>query len=261
MKNNHRECCSAECLHLQLQIRLEGVGPLRSGQDMIADRHRTLTHTPEHTHTHTFGKCGIESVVYPVSLRTAQEKLHETPCLLQRSARLLPDLTWIHLSKSWPDLTWMSHSLVSGPRGLVFFSLRFLFSACSCSLLLSHPDACMGREVCVRACSSVYTQRCVVAHMRKASGRLFVFSNILHCVWRVVLKQQEQELNNFPNGYLWPSENMSYHCLSHSRGKACHCSSTVFTTLQCHTHKKKKAVVENLDLMQISFHHITKQTR
>ena len=36
----------------------------------------------------------------------------------------------------------------------------------------------------------------------------------------------------------------------------------VFTTSQCHTHKKeKKAVGENLDLMHISFHYITEQTR
>lgn len=170
-----------------------------------------------------------------------RKKLHETPCLLQRSARLRPDLKWIHLSTSWPDLTWMSHSLVSGPRGLLFFSLQFLFRrALVIALTSRHVDG--GVWAPVPLC--VYAEVCCCTY-EKGCRRLFVFSNILHRVWRVVVKQQEQELNNFPNGYLWPSENVSYHCLSRTRGEACHCSSTVFTTLQCHTHEKKKAVVEN----------------
>ena len=60
-------------------FRPEVLWPSRSGQRVITARH-------------SISKCSIESVVYPASLRTAQEKLHETPCLLQRSARLRPDL-------------------------------------------------------------------------------------------------------------------------------------------------------------------------
>lgn len=184
-----------------------------------------------------FSKCSIESIVYPVSLRTAQEKLQETPCLLQRSARLRPDLKWIHLSTSWPDLTWMSRSLAREAS----CSLAFSFPSRVLSLLLSHPRRVDGG---VRApqCSSVYMQRCVVAHMRGGCGRLFVFSNILHCVWRVVVEQQEQELNNFPNGYLWPSENMSYRCLSHTWRKACHCSSTSFHYFAMSYTQKEKGI-------------------
>lgn len=187
-------------------------------------------------------KCSIESVVYQVSLRTAQEKLHETPCLLQRSARLRPDLKWIHLSLSWPDLTWMSHSLVSGPGGLLFFSLQLLFQH---ALIIAptssrHVDEGVWARALVRCCT--YERGC---------GRLFVFSNILHCVWRVVLEQQEQELNNFPNGYLWPSEKYvpslpilqpmkSLSLFQHNFAMSC-------------AQNERRAVVQNLDLMHISF--------
>lgn len=140
------------------QITLEGVGPSRSGQHVITDRH-TCWHTPVDTHVHTYArahtqthKCSIESVVYPVSLRAAQEKLHETLCLLQRSARLRADLTWIHLSVSWPDLTWMSRSLVSGPRVLLFLSLQFLFKhrAPYCFLVQTHGQRC--ESTCAPLC-------------------------------------------------------------------------------------------------------------
>lgn len=97
-------------------------------------------------------------------------------------------------------------------------------------LLLSHPDAWL--EVCELAHSSGYLQRCVVAHMR-GWGRLFVFSNILHYVWRVVLEQQEQELNNFPNGYLWPSEKYVLSLpIPHPRKGL-----IVLTPFLCHTHR------------------------
>lgn len=119
------------CL-LETLNRLYRLGPPRSGQNVITARHT-------HTHPNSISKCSTESVVYPVSLRAAQEKLHETPCLLQRSARLRPDLKWIHLSTSWPDLTWMRHSLVSGPRGLLFFSLQFLLQCALVIALTSRP--------------------------------------------------------------------------------------------------------------------------
>lgn len=179
-------------------IRLEGLAPLRSGRHVITDRHT-------HTLTRSVSKCSIESIVYPVRLRTAQEKLHETPCLLQRSARLRPDLKWIHLSTSWPDLTWMSRSLAREAS----CSLAFSFSFHVLSLLLSHPD--VWTEVCERLCSSVYMQGCVVAHMRKAAEGYLCFL-IFFIVFDVLSwSSRSRSWNNFPNGYLWPSENMSYH--------------------------------------------------
>lgn len=193
-------------------------------------------------HMRSISKRSIECVVYPVSLRTAQEKLHETPRLLQRSARLRPDLKWIHLSLSWPDLTWMSHSLVSGPGGLLFFSLQLLFQQ---ALIIAptsgrRADEGVWARALVRCCT--YERGC---------GRLFVFSNILHCVWRVVLEQQEQELNNFPNGYLWPSEKYvpSLPILQPRKSLSLFQHDFAMSCVQ----NGRRALVENLDLMHISF--------
>lgn len=228
--------------------RILDFGPLGHGE--VVDNHWHV-----HKLMHSISKCNIESIVYPASLRTAQEKFHETLCLLKRSARLCPDLKWIHLSTSWPDLTWMSRSLAREASCSLAFSSSFRVLP----LLLSHPAPWTG-GVRAPVLLCVYAEVCCFTY-EKGCGRLFLFSNILHCVWRVVLEQQEQKLNNFPNGYLWPSENMSYRCLSHTQIKACHCSSTAFTASQCHTQEKKRVVVENLHLMYISCHYITKQTR
>lgn len=139
----------------------------RSGQRVIA-------------HT-SISKCSVESIVYPASLRTAQEKLHETPRLPQRSARLRPDLKRIHLSTPWPDLTWMSRS--SAPEPSCSVSLQFLFPpALVIALTFRRSDGKEGVRASACSCSSVYMQRRVVAHMRKAAEGYLVFSNILHCV-------------------------------------------------------------------------------
>ena len=133
------------------------VGQSKSGQHMVTDRHHRVTHTRTYAH---ISKCSIESVVYSVGLSTAQEKLHETPCLLQRSVRLLPDLTWIHLSTYWPNLTWMSHSLVFGPRVLFFFSLQVLFQH---ALVIALTSRRMDRGV--RANASLCIRRGVLLHI------------------------------------------------------------------------------------------------
>lgn len=130
----------------------EGLGPLKGGQHVLAAKAHIRT---------AFQSTGIECAVYPVRLRTAQEKLHETPCLLQRSERLRPDLKWIHLSTSWPDLTWMSHSLVSGPRGLLFFSLQFLFQRV---LVIALTSRCVDVR-CVSAWAPLCTCRGVLLHI------------------------------------------------------------------------------------------------
>lgn len=114
-----------------------------------------------------------------------------------------------------------------------------------------------GREVCERVSSSVYMQRCVVAHMRKAAEGYLCFL-IFFAVFDMLSwssRSRSWIISQMDTSDLLNKKKKFYHCLSHTRGKACHCSSTVFTTLQCHLHKneKKKAVVENLDLMQISF--------
>lgn len=134
--------------------------------------------TCRHTHIlSSISKCSIESVVYP-SLKTAQEKIHETHCLLQRSARLRSDLMWIHLSPSWPDLTWMSHSLVFGLKGLLFFSLQFLFQ---CALVIAFTSRRLDQGVC----SSVYMLRCVLTHMTEAVG-IFLYFLIFFIVFEML---------------------------------------------------------------------------
>lgn len=172
------------------------------------------------THRNRILKCSIESVVYPVSLRTAQEKLHETPCLLQRSARLRSDLKWIHLSPSWPDLTW---SLVSGPRGLLFFGLHFLLEPALVIALTSGPR-----------CASTCTPPCIrsggLLHIWDAAEGYLCFL-IFFVVFDVLSWSSRSRgwiISQMDTSDLL--KNMSYRCLSHAQGKDCHCCSTVFTT-------------------------------
>lgn len=128
------------------------------------------------------------------------------------------------------------------------------------SLLLSHPDS--WTEVCERVGSSVYMQRCVVAHMRKAVEGYLCFL-IFFIVFDVLS---------------WSSRSRSWIISQMDTSDLLKiCPITAYSTSEekpvivlalfsqlcnvIHTKRKKKAVVEILDLIQISFHHISKQTR
>ena len=145
-------------------------------QHVIIDRHWT------HPQLDTF-QSAAPSLLFTLWISwAAQEKLHETPCLLQRSERLRPDLTWTHLSTSWPDLTWLSHSLVSGPGGLLFFSLRFL------SQLRAHY--CSGNQTdgprCVRECAPLCKGRGVLLHIRNEAAEGYLCFLIFFIVFDVL---------------------------------------------------------------------------
>lgn len=71
------------------------------------------------------------------------------------------DLMWIHLSAPWPDLTWMSHSLVCGPKGLLFFSLHSHSPYCP-----SIPT-CEQKSVCL-----LWICRGVLLHIRENPGKV-----------------------------------------------------------------------------------------
>lgn len=70
------------------------------------------------------------------------------------------------------------------------------------ALTYSHVDT--WTKVCEHVHSQGETLSCSVAH-GSHRGRLGAFSKILHFGWCVVLQQREQEINNFPTGYFWPS--------------------------------------------------------
>lgn len=180
------------------------------------ERWSTRDHWQAQTLEHTTFQSAAQ--VYCLSCES-QNCSRKAPWDSLSAAKVSEASFWPKVNTPEYTLAWlnMDEPLI-GPRGLLFLALSFFPRIFS--LLLSHPDAwmegvlalvrvgacvqacvCASVRVCERVCSCVYMQRCVVAHMRDW-GRLFVFSNILHCVWRVVLEQQEQELNNFPNGYL-----------------------------------------------------------
>lgn len=139
---------------------------LRWNRDVVNVWSLTCTGTNTLLNSHTRAQAfqsEAESLLFThVSLWAAQEKLYETLCLLQRSARLRSDLKWTHLSTSWPDLTWMSHSLVSGPRGPLFFA--FPFQHALIIALASRHEQQYGSGFGVFVC----TQKCTDARMWKA---------------------------------------------------------------------------------------------
>lgn len=172
-------------------------------------------------------KCSTESVVYPrkVSGLLGKSSMRLPGCL-QRSARLLSDLTWIHPSPPWPDLTWMSHSLVSGLGGLLFLGFRQLL------LLLSHPgrvdNKCVSRCTPARICRGV--PPCI---WDAAEGYLcFLIFFILFDVLSWSSRSRSGIISQMDTSDLL--KNMSYQRLPPAQGKGCHCNSTIFTTLQCH---------------------------
>lgn len=223
----------------EIQIRLGGQRATkhRSCGPVIAGRHTRLS------------KCSVESVVWPLNLKTAQEKLHETPRLLQRSSRLPLGPSWIHLSTSWPELAWMSHSFGVWTRE-ASCSLAFSFSFSMLLLLSSHPGVPTG--VCVSMCvHTVRMQRCVVAHMRKpAQGYLyflifFIVFDMLSLSSRsrswIISQMDTSDLLNICPFTAYPrAEETPVIVLA-----------PFFTTWQCHTHKRK--VVQNLVLMHIKY--------
>lgn len=64
----------------------------------------------------------------------------------------------------------------------------------------SHVDAW------TKACEHVRSRgAAALLHTRGTATDFSGSSNILHFVWCVVSQQREQAMNNFPNGYFWPS--------------------------------------------------------
>lgn len=168
-----------------------------------------------------------ESVVYSCKVSGLLEKSSmRLPGCLKRSARLLSDLKWIHPSPPRPDLTWTSHSLVSGPGGLLFLGFRQL------SLLLPHPGRvdkkCVSRRTPPRICRDVTP--CI---WDAAEGYLcFLIFFILFDVLSWSSRSRSGIISQMDTSDLL--KNMSYQRLPHAQGKGCHCNSTIFTTLQCH---------------------------
>lgn len=113
-----------------------------------------------------------------------------------------------------------------------------------------------GREVCERVSSSVYMQRCVVAHMRKAAeGYLcfLIFFAVFDMLswssrsrsWIISQMDTSDLLNKKKSSitaYPTPEEKPVIVLAPFSQ----------LCNVIC-TKREKKAVVENLDLMQISF--------
>lgn len=114
------------------------------------------------------------------------ERLQATQLLPQSLVLTSGGYTWVH--PGLIDHGWATRLSLGGSSAL---ALTYL-----------HVDT--WTKVCEHVHSKREMPSCSVAH-RSHRGRLGMFFNNLCFGWCVVLQQQEQEINNFPNGYFWPS--------------------------------------------------------